>query len=111
MNNSKKQLQELIKLITRSILKEYSVMSSSNNDEKNNANDNTDPTKELTPYEKSKLEREKRQQQELDLKKKKLELDAEKKQKEFYRQKINQSTRYNIPQMTKDVQALQGAKI
>ena len=110
------ELNELLRLITRRIIKEYMASSSDLNAKDDESGDsittgaNKDTT-ELTSAEKNKIERDKAHQRLNDLKQKKLELDSEKKQTDFYKKKVDQSKRYNIPQMTKDVQTLQGAKI
>jgi len=112
----KSELNELLRLITRKIIKEYMASSSdlNTNDDESGDSSTTGANKdasELTSAEKSKIQRDKSHQRLTDLKQKKLELDSEKKQMDFYKKKVDQSKRYNIPQMTKDVQTLQGAKI
>lgn len=108
----KSELQEFLRLITKKVIKEY-MASSSDLDQKDDVDnkDVTNDTDNLTSIEKNKIERDKKHQRLLDLKKKKLDLDAEKGQENFYKKKIEISKRYNIPQMTKDIQTLQGSKI
>lgn len=108
------ELNELLRLITRKIIKEYMASASDlkqKDDDTTDSKDVTDDTDNLTAAEKSKIQRDKQHQRLIDLKKKKLDLDSEKKQEEFYKKKVDISKRYNIPQLTKDVQTLQGAKI
>lgn len=104
------QLQELIEIITRSVLKEYISIDSETSDD--NLADPSSPTQdEMTPAEKAKLEREKEMDRRDDIKQKQKELDVSKKEMEFQKQKIDQSKRFNIPNITRDIQRLKGAKI
>lgn len=110
------QLEELIRGIVRHVLKEYtSSMSSSDVKTMIGNNPSLDPTTPpddaMTSAEKSRLDREAELDKQKDIKQKQVELDAEKKQMDFYKKKVDQSRRFNIPNVTKDIQRLKGADI
>lgn len=65
----------------------------------------------LTPSEIEKQKRDAKQQRLQYLKQKEEELKTAKKEKEFQKQKVGQIDKYTIPNTTKDIQKLKGAKI
>ncbi len=112
MKVKRQQLQELIRLITKKVLKEYSSMSSGKDEEETNADgQDTVPVDALSPAAKSKLRREKEMARRDDVKQKEKELDVAKKEMDFQKQKVDQSKRFAIPNLTKDIQRLKGGQI
>ena len=107
-------LEELIKYITREIIREYMNAPSdieAQGAEGDISGTNSNDVSQLTPLQIAKQRREAEHKKTAELKSKKLELDAEKKQESLYRKRIEQSKRIKIPQLTKDVQSLQNAQI
>ena len=102
------QLQELIRHITRAVVKEY-ISTSSSSDESNPPE--VVSVDSLSPAEQAKLNREKEIQRRDLLKQKEKELDVTKREQDFQKQKVDQSKRFAVPNLTKDIQRLKGAKI
>ncbi len=65
----------------------------------------------MTPGEIEKQKRDAKQQRLQHLKQKEEELKTAKKEKDFLKQKTGQFDKYTIPNTTKDIQKLKGAKI
>ena len=110
----KQQLNELIRLITRQVLKEYSAMNPSGQDkEETNAQGSSDTVSvdDLSPMQKAKIEREKRDAQKDQVKQKGEELKSAKKEMDFQKQKVDLSKRFTVPNITKDLQRLKGSQI
>jgi len=108
----KEQLQELVRLITKAVLKEYTSMQLGGKDEEEtNASQDTVSVDELPPAAKAKMQREKEKQRRDQIKQKEKELDVAKKEMDFQKQKVDASKRFAIPNLTKDIQSLKGAKI
>jgi hypothetical protein len=106
------QLQELIRLITRQILKEYSSLSPADEETTSDTESYTDTsTDSLSPIEKQRMEREKDKARRDDIKVKQKELDVAKNKMAYQKQEIDQTKRFNIPDLTKDIQRLKGAKL
>jgi hypothetical protein len=106
-------LEELIRQITRSVLKEYTSMVSSNSSDeiKSTDNDNTPPTDAMTSNERKRMERQVELDRQQKIKQKQVELDASKKEREFNRKKLDRQNRFDIPNAQKELQKLKGAKI
>jgi hypothetical protein len=108
----KSQIQELIRQIVRQALDEYTVpVSNSQPQTQDGLDPNVPPTDAMTSAEKSRIERQQELDRQKDLKQKRVELDAEKKQQDFYKKKVDQSRRFDIPTLNKDIQKLSGANI
>lgn len=109
------QLNELVRLISKAVLKEFTLMSASsqqNNSTTDMAQDpSAPPTDAMTSAEKAKQEREQEHQRQTAIKQQEVELDAKKKEMAFNKKKIDQQTRFDIPNATKQLQTLKGAKI
>jgi hypothetical protein len=69
----------------------------------------TDPP--MTPGEIAKQQRDAKHQRDQALKQKEAELQTAKKEKDFQKQRVGQIDKYTIPNTTKDIQRLKGAKI
>lgn len=109
-------LEELIRHITRSVLKEYTSMmspSSGMSTDKTDVtdNDNTPPVDAMTSNERKRLERQAEIDRQQNIKQKQVEFDAVKKEREFNRKKLDRQTRFDIPNARKELQRLKGAKI
>lgn len=110
------QLEELIRGIVRHVLKEY-TSSMSSSDIKTVVGNNPDldtttpPEDAMTTAEKARIDREKELDRQKQIKQKQVELDSERKQTDFYKRKVDQSKRFDIPNITKDIQRLKGADI
>jgi len=65
----------------------------------------------LTPSQIQKDKSEKEKQRQRQIKQKEVELQTAKKERDFQKQKIDQVNRFTIPNTTKDIQSLKGAKI
>lgn len=106
------ELQEIIKYITKAVIKEYFAMSSNDKEEQGSGTDqNMVPMDTLTPAEQAKLKRDKEIQRRDLLKQKEKELDVAKKESDFQKQKVDQFKRFQQPNLTKDIQRLKGAQI
>lgn len=113
------QLQELLRLITKSVLKEYiSMAPASANDAKDaSINDkavsndpSAKPADAMTPVEKAKLEREKAQNAKNELANKKKELDTTTKEKDFQKKNVDTISNIKIPALKGDIQKLQSTR-
>jgi hypothetical protein len=104
------QLNELIRLITRGVLKEYSSMMSSSDDsgDSGTADDGVKPTDAKTAYEKSKEEREQRKKQQDTVRTAQMDLDSTKKQQTYFKAQAKQNEPA-IQAKTKKLQQLKGA--
>lgn len=110
----KRQLEQLIRHITKSVLKEYtSIIStdSSNNDKNDDDVDNDVNVDDMSSDEKHKLERQKELNKRLSIKQTQSELDAKKKEMEFNRKKLDTQKRFEIPNLTKDLQKLKNPEL
>ncbi len=109
------QLKELIQHITREVLKEYGAMSSSGQDaeETNSAASSSDSVSvdQLSPAQQSRIEREKQIARRDQIKQKEKELDVAKKKMDYQKQEIDQTKRFEVHNLTKQIQAAKGAKI
>jgi hypothetical protein len=107
------QLEELIREIAKQAVTEY--LSSS--DMKRIVDDNPDldsstaPEDAMTSAEKARIDRETELDRQKKIKQKQVELDSKKKELEFSKKKLDQQQRFDIPNATKDLQRLKGAKI
>lgn len=106
----KHQLNELVRLITKQVLKEMS-MSAGKDEEETNSNVDTVPLDDLSPGEAAKIRREKELQRRDQVKQKEKELDVAKKKMDFQKQEIDATKRFEIPNLTKQIQASKGAKL
>lgn len=113
-----KQLDELIRQVTRIALREMSSFSTSLGSSLKSASDQdpatdttTPPTDAMTSAEKARHDRELEHKKQQDLKAKEQELKTAKKESEFQKQKVDQARRFTIPTINKDIQTLKGAKI
>lgn len=107
----KKQLNELVRLITKQVLKEMSMSSGKDTEETNADSEETVPLDDLSPGEAAKIRREKELQRRDQVKQKEKELDVAKKKMDFQKQEIDATKRFEIPNLTKQIQASKGAKI
>jgi len=112
----KQQLEELLHLITKKVIKEFSSMQStsefSNNDSSDSSDDvNTPSTDAMTTAEKAKAARDIEIARQKQIKQKQVELDAKKKEVDFNKKKLDMQKRFDIPNMTKNIQKLKGANI
>jgi hypothetical protein len=105
------QLQELVRLITRQVLKEISVGSGTDAEETNSVKTDTVSVDDLSSAEQAKLRREKDITRRDQIKQKEKQLDVAKKKAEFQKQEIDQVKRFEIPTLQKSIQADKGAKI
>lgn len=115
MTIKKKQLNELIKLITRQILKEYGVSSieyDSSGDDAGAVSSSSDkPEDAKTAVEKAKERRKRLAQNHDDMERKSKELKSKKDEVEFQKQKLDYLKRFDIPAINKQIQAAKGAQI
>ena len=107
------QLRYLIQEIVRCVLKEYSSMAATNAsqssmDEEPDRNVQVSPDEQPSEAEMDKLRRDKRVAIQRDIKQTQTDLSAKKKQMDFYKQSKDQATRFEIPSLTKKLQALKG---
>lgn len=111
------QLNELLRHITNIVLNEFmnSVSSAPSNDSKsgdsNNPSLSTSPTDAMTDAEKKRHDRDVEHNRQKDLKAKEQELKTAKKEMDFQRQKVDQTKRFSIPTINRDIQQLKGAKL
>ena len=103
------QLDELIRLITRQILKEYTSMSSSS-EEDDGGDSPTKSVDDMTPAEKSRAERAERQKNDADIKDKQRELDSTKTQSDYFKMQVNKN-KYDLISQQKALQAAKGARL
>lgn len=107
-------LEELIRHITRSVLKEYTSMMSSSklsDDQIDSADRDVPPVDSMTSNERKREERKAELERQKIVKQKQAELDAKKKEVDFNRRKLDTQKRFEIPNLNKDLQKLKGAKI
>lgn len=111
MKISRKQLDELIRLITRGVLKEYSSMSSSENDaEAGSADDGVKPQDAMTSVEKSKAARDAKQAKDAEIKQAQKKLSGDKAQDKYF-EKQREVNRVSIRAQEKDIQKQKGARV
>ena len=113
MNITRKQLNELLRLITYGVLKEYGSLGSSlagNDDSGDNgtADDGAKPDDAKTAYEKSKAERDAEKKRQDMVRTAKLDLDATKKQQNYFNSQVKKN-KTDILAKQKKVQQMSGA--
>lgn len=108
-------LEELIRHITRSVLKEYTSMMSSSSklsdDQIDSADRDVPPVDAMTSNERKREERKAEIERQKIVKQKQAEIDAKKKEVDFNRRKLDTQKRFEIPNLNKDLQKLKGEKI
>jgi len=114
MKITRKQLDELLRLITRGVLKEYGALGSSlsGNDDSSDtgsADDGVKPDDAKTAYEKSKAEREMRKKQQDMVRTAQMDLDSTKKQQSYFQSQTKQN-KTAIQAKEKKLQSLKGAR-
>jgi len=110
MSNIKRsQLESLIRQIVTEILSSSDIQAMV--DKNPELDSSTAPEDAMTPAEKARIERDAELQRQKDIRQKSTELDAKKKEMEFNKKKLDQQKRFDIPNATKDLQRLKGAKI
>ena len=103
------QLESLVKEIVTEILSSMDIQKLV---DKNPELDSSQaPEDAMSPAEKARIERETELQRQKDIKQKSTELDAKKKEMDFNKKKLDQQKRFEIPNLTKGLQQLKGAKI
>jgi hypothetical protein len=111
----KSQLQELIRNITRSIVREYISMQDkkalSANQSSISTSSDTPPEDAMSPGLKARMEREKEIARRNDVKTKEVELKTTKSKIDMQRKESDQLKRFTKPSLEKDIQRLKGAKI
>ena len=112
MKITQKQLNELLRLITRGVLKEYGSLGSSlsgeDSDDSGIADNGVKPADAQTAYEKSKAEREARKKQQDTIRTAALDLDTTKKQQSYFQTQTKQN-KTAIQAKEKQLQQLKGA--
>ena len=111
MKVTQKQLNELIYLITRGVVKEYGSMTSSQEDDMDSgvADDGDKPDDAQTAYEKSKAEREARKQRQDSIRTATMDLDSTKKQQSYFNSQTKQN-KTAIQAKERRLQSLKGAQ-
>lgn len=109
-----KELQELLRHITRAVVNEYMSMTSTQQHDKEDVSGTSDPNAPpvdaMTPAEKIKKEREDKKAHDDKIKQDTRELDSTKKQTSYYKQQLKQNM-YDIKAKQKELQAEKGAQI
>jgi hypothetical protein len=109
MKLTRKQLDELIRYITKSVLKEWSSLSGNDNDsDPGTPDDGVKPDDAKTAYEKSKAEREARKKQQDTIRSATLDLKSTKKQQDYFSQQAKKN-KVDIQAKEKQLQSLKGA--
>ena len=112
MKITQKQLNELLRLITRGVLKEYGSLGSSlsgdDGTDPGSADSGTKPDDAKTAYEKSKAEREARKTQQDTIRTAAQDLDSTKKQQSYFQSQTKQN-KTAIQAKEKQLQQLKGA--
>lgn len=103
-----KQLNELIRYITKSVLKEWSSLSSNDDSDHGTSDDGAKPDDAKTAYEKSKAEREARKKQQDTIRSATLNLKSTKKQQDYFSQQAKKN-KVDIQAKEKQLQSLKGA--
>jgi hypothetical protein len=119
----KSELQELLRIITKKVIKEYmstpsgvsditgdTRMSSSDINGSPSSTDTNDPLK-MSPGKLAKMRMDQKKTKLNRLKQAKFERDSKVKEIDFRKKEMDRMKRIDLPAMTKDVQTLQGAKI
>ena len=111
MKVTQKQLNELIYLITRGVVKEYGSMTSSQEDDMDSgvADDGDKPDDAQTAYEKSKAEREARKNKQDQVRTATMDLDSTKKQQSYFNSQTKQN-KTAIQAKERKLQLLKGAQ-
>lgn len=111
----KYELESLIREIVNSLLTELNSLSTTDMKDLIASDSTLDPTvapeDAQSPAEKARLEREKEHERRKTIQQKETELSSKKKEIEFNKKKLDQQKRFDIPNLTKDLQQLKGAKI
>lgn len=110
------QLKELIQHITRSVLKEFTSLSSTDTSSTDTSQDpsldtNVPPTDSMSPALKARVDREKDKQRRDSIKNKEAELKTTKSKMDMQKREGDQMRRITKPGLEKDIQRLKGAKI
>ena len=103
------ELNELVRHITRHVLKEFSSMSSAVTTDPmagSSLDPNTPPTDAMTSSEKSRMDRDKEHMRQRQLKQKEQEMKTAKKEMDFQKQKVDQTKRFSIPTIKSDIDKL-----
>ena len=111
MKISRKQLNELLRLITTKVLDEYGSLGSSlagDDTDPGSADDGNKPNDAKTAYEKSKADREARKKQQDVIRTATQELDSTKKQQSYFTSQTKQN-KTEIQAKAKQLQQLKGA--
>ena len=105
-----RQLQELVQLITRSVLKEYSMLSTASSSDKTKVEDpqtDSDPTTDImTPAEKARAEREASITKQKELKSTVDAQKSAKRESEMYKQKAGEYDRYKKKELQGKIDTL-----
>lgn len=109
MKITRRQLDELLRLITKSVLKEYSSMSSSSAST-GTADDGVKPQDAMTSIEKSKAERDARMAKNIELKQDQRTLQGDKAQDKYF-EKQREVNRVSIRAQEKAIQQKKGARV
>jgi hypothetical protein len=114
MKITHRQLNELIRYITRGVLKEYDSMSSDNSqnppDTPGSSDTENKPVDAMTSAEKSKADREQRQAKITQTQQAQRELDGTKAQDKYYA-KQREVNRVSIRSQEKAIQTMKGARV
>lgn len=119
MKNSKikkTQLESLIRGIVTELLNEYTAAMSSSDVNQMMANNpgldpNMPPQDAMTSAEKARLDRDAEKDRKEKIKTKETELQTTKKEMDYQKQKVDQTKRFSIPSMDKELKQLKGAQI
>lgn len=108
---SREQFNELLRLITRQVLKEYSsIVPDDDNSDSNTSTTNTKPPDAMSSLEKAKADREakKKQQDQIDqIRTATMDLSSTKKQSSYFKQQLKKNE-LDIQAKTKQLQQMKG---
>ena len=104
------QLQELVRHITRSILKEF-IPPGTDKSSTSMTDPNTPPEDAMSPGLKARMEREKEKNRRNDIKNKEAELKTAKTKMDAQKKETDQIRRFTTPALQKDIQRLKGANL
>ena len=104
------QLQELVRHITRSILKEV-IPPATDKTNTSNVDPNAPPEDAMSPGLKARMEREKEKNRRNDIKNKEAELKTAKTKMDAQKKETDQLKRFTAPALQKDIQRLKGANL
>ena len=109
---TRSSLKQLIRIITEHVIDELTVPGAMGGiDNSAISGEDTPPDSSMSSAERARMERDAERARRRTLKQAESELNAKKKEVDFNKKKLDQQKRFDVPNLTKQIQRLKGAKI